>query len=115
MRKPGFIIADLHREAWESLTDEQCGQLLKVLIRYQFDMEVPTDLPPDLRMAFNFLRPVIYKQKAEYEAKCEKARAAATKRWDNANGYERIRPNADHNNRTDENRKESNGREERYR
>jgi hypothetical protein len=110
MSKHGFIIHELHREAWESLADEQCGKLLKVLIRYQFDMEIPLQMPPDLQMAFNFLRPVIDKQKADYEAKCEKAKEAATKRWDNANGCERIKSDADHGNRTDENGKESKGR-----
>ena len=82
MKKPGFIINELHREAWESLPDEQCGQLLKVLIKYQFDGESPSKLSPALRMAFNFLKPVIDKQKIDYQTTCELRRQAAQKRWD---------------------------------
>lgn len=101
MKKPGFIIDELHREAWESLHDEQCGQLLKILIKYQFDREVPAQMPPALRMAFHFLRPVADKQKSDYEAKCEKARGAAQKRWSDADECERIRPNTKVTNRSE--------------
>lgn len=73
----------MHRSAWEGFSDEMCGKLLKYLIKYQFDGEMPENLPPDLIVAINFLKPVIDKQKEEYKFKCLKNKQIADSRWDN--------------------------------
>ncbi len=80
-KKPGFIIDELHRGMWESLPDTQCGQLLKLLIQYQFDGTIPPNLSPELRIAFSFLKPILDKQRADYEATCKARKEAAEKRW----------------------------------
>ncbi|MDR1055697.1 MAG: DUF6291 domain-containing protein [Prevotellaceae bacterium] len=81
-KKPGFIINEIHREAWEGLPDEQCGKLLKHLIRYQFDGTFPENLSPELNTAFNFLKPVVDKQKIDYQEICIKRKEAINKRWE---------------------------------
>lgn len=81
--QPGIILPSLHREMWENLPAEQCKQLLVILFAYQLDGAMPTELPPDLRVAFSFLKPILDKQRAEYEETCENRRAAANKRWGN--------------------------------
>lgn len=116
MKKPGLIITEIQRDAWESLTDEQAGKLVKILLNYQFDDVIPDNLPPDIRMAFSFLRPVIDKQREDYNTKCQKAKEAIKTRWANANErippntdeYERIPPNTDDTNRIELNRTELN-------
>lgn len=115
MKKPGLIITEIQRDAWESLTDEQAGKLVKILIKYQFDDAIPDNLPPDLRMAFTFLKPVIDKQKDDYNAVCEKRRQAAEQRWSSqqmdANAYtsmQTIQEDANDANRIELNRTEWN-------
>ena len=80
--KPGIIIQEIHRKAWEILPDAKCGELLKILIEYQFDSgELPSDLSPDVEMALNFLIPVVDQQRTDYENTCEERSKAAKKRW----------------------------------
>lgn len=81
--KAGFIIKEIHRRAWESLSDELCGKLLKILISYQFDNKLPTGISTDLQVALSFLIPVVDKQKTDYEKTCNKRSKAANKRWGN--------------------------------
>ena len=83
-RKPGFIINEIHREAWEGLSDEKCGKLIKHLIKYQFDGKLSQDEDPEINMAIKFFKPVVEKQKADYEETCAKRLEAINKRWENA-------------------------------
>lgn len=112
MKKPGLIITEIQRDAWEILTDEQAGKLVKILIKYQFDDVIPDNLPPDLRMAFLFLKPVIDKQRDDYDAVCEKRRQAAEQRWNkqqtDANVYTSMQVDASDANRIELNRTELN-------
>lgn len=78
---PGLIISELQRTAWQSLPNEQCGHLLKVLLDYHFDGVLPPVLPPELNVALSFIIPVIDKQKKDYKETCDKRRDAANKRW----------------------------------
>jgi len=81
MSKGGIIIREAHREAWESLPDEQAGKLLKVLLEYQFDAVLPTNLSPELRLAFNFMRPVVDKDRADYQETCRKNAQSSREYW----------------------------------
>lgn len=112
MKRAGLIIQEEHREAWESLPDEECGKLLKVLIAYQFDGTISHELSPALRMAFTLLRPIIDKQRIEYESICKKRKEAAAARWDrvqmNASAYNSMQTNASARNRIEGNRIEEN-------
>jgi hypothetical protein len=81
--KPGIIIQEVHRKAFENMTDAKCGELLKILIEYQFDGVLPSDISPDLEVALNFLTPILDQQRVEYEKTCEERRKGANKRWGN--------------------------------
>lgn len=90
--KNSFI---LYADAYDSirtLTDEECGQLLRAIFLYHCGEELP-ELTPVVGMAFSFLRRTFDANSSKYKYKCEKAKAAAKVRWD-ANACERIKRNA---------------------
>lgn len=95
MKKPGLIINAIHRQAWEELTDENCGKLLKIIIRYFFDGKKPEGLSAEMKMAFNFLKPVMDNHKESYMETCRKNKDAANKRWGDARASKRMQTDAD--------------------
>lgn len=85
-KQAGLIIQDTHRNMWEGLPHESCGELLKALMAYQFDGVVPDFYDLRLKVAFDFLKPVIDKQKDDYQEKCEKNAKNIQDHWDKVKG-----------------------------
>lgn len=81
-RQPGIIITEAQRKFWEVSSDEEAGQILKILLAYQFEGVIPEDVTDIQRVALSFIIPQLEQQRADYESKCQKAKEAASKRYD---------------------------------
>lgn len=78
----GFIVyKDLHAVV-DELTDEQAGQLFKGMIAYSADGTEPK-FDGVLKFVFIPIKQQMDRDSDKYDAKCEKMRANANKRWQN--------------------------------
>lgn len=73
MDKNSFLIYLDYEEQFNLLTDEQIGQLMRAIIRYEKTKEVPK-LEGMLKMAFSFIKTQLDRDREKYQAKCEKNR-----------------------------------------
>lgn len=102
-----FPVFHNNLELLEDLTDEECGQLLRMLGEYSQYGVVP-DVSGCLRVVFRTYRTAIDLSNAQYQKQCEKNRENIKKRWNSqgkndTNGndcipndttaYESIQPN----------------------
>lgn len=74
-----FILYTSYYALIEGLTDEQLGQLTRAIFLYARDGET-ISLEPVVRMAFGFIVDDMKRNKAKYQAKCEKNRQIALER-----------------------------------
>lgn len=75
MSKESFI---LHTDAWDILkdfSDEQCGRLLKALLCYQREEEIPA-MDVATKVAFSFMAAQMDRDNERYDQMVEKRRAA---------------------------------------
>lgn len=95
-----------YRGALESLSDDQVGRVFRAALEYAETGNAPR-LGSVEKMAFAFIQSDIDVARAKYEARCERNKENAQKRWDsepdedaeqdftgNANACERIRTDA---------------------
>lgn len=68
----GFFCQDKYLQKLANLTDEEMGVLIRALIRYHADGELP-DLTGGVSIAFDFIRDDIDQQEEAYRKKCEQA------------------------------------------
>lgn len=68
----GFFCQDKYLQKLANLTDEEMGVLIRALIRYHADGELP-DLAGGVSIAFDFIRDDIDQQEEAYRKKCEQA------------------------------------------
>jgi hypothetical protein len=68
----GFFCQDAYLPKLAKLTDEEMGVLIRALIRYHADGELP-DLTGGVSIAFDFIRDDIDQQEEAYRKKCEQA------------------------------------------
>jgi hypothetical protein len=68
----GFFCQDKYLQKLANLTDEEMGILIRALIRYHADGELP-DLTGGVSIAFDFIRDDIDQQEEAYRKKCEQA------------------------------------------
>ena len=87
--RPGFMLYFDRVVFIDRLTDEQNGQIFRAAIKYAKDGREPDFSDTVLWMAWDFLRPALDEDAASYNAKCEKNRQNAAKRW-HANACERT-------------------------
>ncbi|MCD8190041.1 MAG: DnaD domain protein [Clostridiales bacterium] len=74
----GFMIyGDLEQQV-ASLTDAQVGQLLRAMFEFNRGVE-PSPADPLVGLAFGFVRGNMERDRAKYEATCEKRKAAGAK------------------------------------
>lgn len=68
----GFFCQDKYLQKLANLTNEEMGVLIRALIRYHADGELP-DLTGGVSIAFDFIRDDIDQQEEAYRKKCEQA------------------------------------------
>lgn len=91
MDKISFLMYLDYEEQFELLTDEQLGQLMRAIMKYEKTNEIP-QLDGILKMAFSFIKTQLDRDREKYQAKCEKNRENAKKggRPKKANGLEKT-------------------------
>lgn len=78
MDKNSFLIYLDYQEQFELLTDEQAGQLIKAIIKYEKTGEI-TELDGMTKMAFSFIKTQLDRDREKYNKRCEKNRENAKK------------------------------------
>lgn len=71
MDKNSFLFYLDYEEHLELLTDEQIGQLIKAMIKYEKTGDVP-ELKGMVKMAFSFIKTQLDRDREKYNQKCEK-------------------------------------------
>ena len=88
MDKNSFLIYLDYQEQFELLTDEQAGQLIKAIIKYEKTGEI-TKLEGMTKMAFSFIKQQLdrdsEKWKEEKQKRSEAGKRGMAKRWENNN------------------------------
>lgn len=91
--RKGFV---LFRDSWpmvELLTLEERGVLLTALFAYAAGDELPV-MEQAVEIVFRGMKASVDQSAERYEATCEKRRAAANKRWADANGCKSMQMDA---------------------
>ena len=76
MDKNSFLIYLDYEEQFNLLTDEQVGQLMRAIIKYE-KTGIVTELEGMLKMAFSFIKTQLDRDREKYNKKCEKNRENA--------------------------------------
>ena len=88
MDKNSFLIYLDYQEQFELLTDEQAGQLIKAIIKYEKTGEI-TELDGMTKMAFSFIKTQLdrdrEKWKEEKQKRSEAGKRGMAKRWGDNN------------------------------
>ena len=77
--KETLMIHRDHEEIIEELSDQQAGMLLKAIVRYAFEDEIPETDDQSVGIAFIMLRKFIDKMNDKYEKKCSVNRENGSK------------------------------------
>lgn len=78
MDKSSFLIYLDYEEQFNLLTDEELGQLIRAIIKYEKTKEI-SQLEGVIKMAFSFIKTQLDRDREKYQAKCEKNRENAKK------------------------------------
>lgn len=79
-QKRSFILYYDFEEQTAAMTDAQVGRLIRVLMAYELRGEVPPeDVDVAVRMAFQFIKPLLDSNRERYEKVCERNRKNALK------------------------------------
>lgn len=93
MDKNSFLIYLDYQEQFELLTDEQAGQLIKAIIKYEKTGEI-TNLDGMTKMAFSFIKQQLdrdsEKWKEEKQKRSEAGKKGMANRWKNNNNNKII-------------------------
>lgn len=76
MDKNSFLIYLDYEEQFNLLTDEQVGQLMRAIIKYE-KTGIVSELEGMLRMAFSFIKTQLDRDREKYNKKCEQNRENA--------------------------------------
>ena len=90
MANNGFFCSDGYLKRTAKLSDQELGRLFRACMVYHATGQV-TELAGRESVAFDFIREDIDAANEKYAAKCETNRENIRKRWDDTNGYDRIR------------------------
>ena len=71
MDKNSFLIYIDYEEQFNLLTDEEVGQLMRAIIKYEKTGNMPK-LDGMLKMAFSFIKTQLDRDRKKYNKKCEK-------------------------------------------
>ncbi len=74
MDKKSFLIYLDYEEQFNLLTDEQIGQLMRLLIEYEKTQKVPSLDKVDgmVKMSFSFIKTQLDRDRDKYKSKCKK-------------------------------------------
>lgn len=78
MDKVSFLMYLDYEEQFDLLTDEQLGQLIRAIVKYEKTGEI-TELDSATKMAFSFIKAQLDRDREKYNNKCEKNRANGAK------------------------------------
>ena len=71
MDKNSFLIYLDYEEQFNLLTDEQVGQLIRAIIKYEKTREIPK-LEGVIKMAFSFIKMQLDRDREKYNNRCER-------------------------------------------
>lgn len=71
MDKNSFLIYLDYEEQFNLLNNEEVGQLMRAIIKYEKTKEIP-QLEGMLKMAFSFIKTQLDRDREKYNKKCEK-------------------------------------------
>lgn len=86
--KKSFLLYHNQSDIFDSLSNEDAGELIKLLFHYSEQLNEDGMLPTDkirnpvVRMALIAIMSIIKKDYEEYQKKCLKNKEAAEKRWE---------------------------------
>lgn len=109
MAKNGVVIHYDILEQLKDFTNEEFGIIMRAIIKYDKDSVYPKFNDNKIEFAFNFLKPMIDRNKEKYENKCKQNTENIKKRWqqvntnstNHTNEYDCIRTNTIDTNYTD--------------
>lgn len=78
MDKNSFLIYLDYEEQFNLLTDEEVGQLMRAIIKYEKTGIVP-ELEGMLKMAFSFIKTQLDRDREKYNKRCEQNKENAKK------------------------------------
>lgn len=76
MDKNSFLIYIDYEEQFDLLTDEQLGQLMRAIVKYEKTGEI-IKLDSATKMAFSFIKAQLDRDREKYNERCEKNRENA--------------------------------------
>ena len=82
MAKPGFLFYFDWKHIFHTLSSEEQGELLMALVAYAESGEKPHFTDRAMVLAWSALWPRLDEDARRYEARVQKGRIAASKRWD---------------------------------
>ena len=81
MSRPGLVFYLDCKYVFQSLTDAECGVLLRAILDYADTGSAPQFDDRILQMAWGAIHPRLDEDKRRYEATVQQRRDAANKRW----------------------------------
>lgn len=78
MDKVSFLMYLDYEEQFDLLTNEQIGQLMRAIIKYEKTQEIP-EMEGMVKMAFSFIKTQLDRDREKYNKKCEKNRENGTR------------------------------------
>lgn len=100
MNKNSFLIYTDYEAQFNLLTDEQLGQLIRAIMKYEKTGEIP-QLDGMLKMAFSFIKTQLDRDRGKYEEKCAKNRENAKRGGRPKKQMDNKKPNGFKENQTD--------------
>lgn len=79
MDKVSFLMYLDYEEQFNLLSDEQLGQLIRAIMKYEKTKEVPEELEGMVKIAFSFIKAQLDRDREKYNDKCEKNRVNGSK------------------------------------
>lgn len=80
MKKEAFLIYHSFYDVIKNISDQDAGKLLKAVFEYEIK-NAEIELPPELKMAFRFIKSQLDRDHEKYIERCEKNRDNVRKRW----------------------------------
>ena len=102
-----LIYLDYADTLFSELEDAEVGALIRAVMKYAKTDEREQFKDRLMQTVYSRMINDFENDMQKYEDRCEKNRAAANKRWTNANGYERIQANAKDAHNDNENHKDN--------
>lgn len=79
--KKSFILYHDHWDCFKLLTDEESGKLIRAIFNYEREKTEPKELNERTMMAFYIIKDALDRDRANYEAVCNRNKKNAKLRW----------------------------------